>query len=188
MAFNVNTISRLLRSAAKVLRAVNRTSTSRPPAARPGRAPHSRPGRAKEHGQGELSVPYPGDFRGRASVTYSPSPDGEPDPGEIVWTWVPYEEDHSQGKDRPVLLIGRNGHWLLALMMTSRDRNNGTSSHEDDVDIGHGSWDVRGRPSEVKLDRVLQLDPRDIRREGAVLGEREFSRVATALRQARGWN
>jgi len=35
---------------------------------------------------------------------------------------------------------------------------------------------------------VLQLDPQDIRREGAVLDEREFSRVATALRQTRGWN
>ena len=188
MAFNVNTISRLLRGAAKVVRAVKRTSTSRPPAAGRGRAPYSWPGRTTQYGHGELSAPYPGDFRGRASVTYSPSPDGEPDPGEIVWTWVPYEEDHSKGKDRPVLLIGRNSHWLLALMMTSKDRNNGTSSHEDYVDIGYGSWDARGRPSEVKLDRVLQLDPRDIRREGAVLGEREFSQVATALRRTHGWN
>jgi hypothetical protein len=188
MAFNVNTISRLLRGAAKVLRAVNRSSTSRPPAAGQGRASYSGPGPAKEQGQGELSAPYPGDFRGRASLAYSPSPDGQPDPGEIVWTWVPYEEDHSQGKDRPVLLIGRNGQRLLALMLTSRDRNNASSSDKDYVDIGHGPWDSRGRPSEVKLDRVLQLDRRDIRREGAVLGEREFSRVAAALRQTRGWN
>ncbi|GAB5080487.1 hypothetical protein ARTHROSP310_36360 [Arthrobacter sp. AD-310] len=28
-------------------------------------------------------------------------PDGEPDPGEVVWTWVPYQEDHGRGKDRP---------------------------------------------------------------------------------------
>ena len=40
---------------------------------------------------------------------YSPSLDGDADPGEIVWTWVPFEEDHSQGKDRPVLLVGRDG-------------------------------------------------------------------------------
>jgi hypothetical protein len=73
-------------------------------------------------------------------------------------------------------------------MLTSRDRNNASSSDKDYVDIGHGPWDSRGRPSEVKLDRVLQLDRRDIRREGAVLGEREFSRVAAALRQTRGWN
>ena len=40
---------------------------------------------------------------------YAPEIDGEPDPGEVVWGWVPYEDDPSQGKDRPVLLIGRSG-------------------------------------------------------------------------------
>ena len=38
-------------------------------------------------------------------VAYNPRTDGKPDPGEVVWAWVPYEEDASQGKDRPVLLI-----------------------------------------------------------------------------------
>lgn len=32
-------------------------------------------------------------------IAYAPHPDGEPDPGEIVWSWVPYEDDPSQGKD-----------------------------------------------------------------------------------------
>ena len=41
-------------------------------------------------------------------VAYNPRTDGKPDPGEVVWAWVPYEEDASQGKDRPVLLIGRD--------------------------------------------------------------------------------
>ncbi|WP_374700269.1 hypothetical protein [Arthrobacter sp. JCM 19049] len=57
---------------------------------------------------------YPGDYTAAVAVNYNPSLDGEPDPGEIVWGWVPYEEDHSQGKDRPVLLVGRDGKWLLA--------------------------------------------------------------------------
>ena len=69
---------------------------------------------------------------------------------------MPYEEDHSQGKDRPVLVIGNDRGRLLALMMTCRDRNNARSRDEDYVDIGSGAWDVRGRPSEIKLDRVLQ--------------------------------
>ena len=43
------------------------------------------------------------------TLEYSPNPDGKPDPGEIVWTWVPFQEDSSKGKDRPVLLIGRDG-------------------------------------------------------------------------------
>ena len=42
-------------------------------------------------------------------TTYSPDTDGEADPGEVVWAWVPYEDDPAQGKDRPVLLIARDG-------------------------------------------------------------------------------
>src|ERR1700752_2148705 len=37
-------------------------------------------------------------------VAYAPEADGEPDPGEVVWAWVAYEDDPSRGKDRPVLL------------------------------------------------------------------------------------
>ena len=42
-------------------------------------------------------------------IEYSPDLDGDPDPGEVVWTWVPYEDDPNQGKDRPVVIIGRIG-------------------------------------------------------------------------------
>ena len=52
---------------------------------------------------------YPGDFRGRPRIVYEPFDDDHADPGEVVWTWVPYEEDHRQGKDRPVVVIGRDG-------------------------------------------------------------------------------
>jgi hypothetical protein len=54
---------------------------------------------------------------------YAPRLDGDPDPGEIVWTWVPFEEDFSQGKDRPVLLVGSDGDWLLGVMLTSKDHS-----------------------------------------------------------------
>ena len=40
---------------------------------------------------------------------YAPEIDGEPDPGEVVWGWVPYEDDPSQGKDRPVLVLATAG-------------------------------------------------------------------------------
>jgi hypothetical protein len=29
---------------------------------------------------------------GRVRTEYAPDHDGDPDPGEIVWTWVPFEE------------------------------------------------------------------------------------------------
>lgn len=131
---------------------------------------------------------YPGDFEGVPTIVYDPHPDGEPDPGEIVWAWVPYEEDHSRGKDRPVLLIGHDGPWLLALQMSSKDRNDNTEHERRQgriwVDIGSGAWDHRGRPSEARVNRILRIDPDAIRREGAVLDEAVFADVAAAVEAA----
>ena len=45
---------------------------------------------------------------GRAELVYAPDLDGRADPGEIVWTWVVYEDDPTRGKDRPVLVVGRD--------------------------------------------------------------------------------
>ena len=130
---------------------------------------------------------YPGDFRGEVEIQYAPHPDGEPDPGEIVWAWVPYEEDHSRGKDRPVLLIGHDGPWLLALQMTSRDHDRDEEQERRAgriwVDIGSGAWDRQGRPSEVRVNRILRIDPDRIRREGAVLARDRFDAVAAGVLQ-----
>ena len=85
----------------------------RPRALGPRRPRDARPPTgARRHRTGTGATP--GDFRGIPAVAYAPKPDGQPDPGEIVWTWVPFEEDNSVGKDRPVLLVGSDGDWLLA--------------------------------------------------------------------------
>ena len=120
---------------------------------------------------------YPGDYRDMINFEYSPSLDGDADPGEIVWTWVPFEEDHSQGKDRPVLLVGRDGEYLLALMMTSKDHNNREHADPNYLDIGSGPWDSQGRASEVKLNRVIRVRPDSMRREGAVMPEDTFRMI-----------
>jgi hypothetical protein len=114
---------------------------------------------------------------------YDPKPDGRPDPGEIVWTWVPFEEDHRQGKDRPVLLVGHDGRWLLALQLTSKDHAGYPTrgGRRRWVDIGSGAWDRQGRPSEVRVDRVVRVDPKAVRREGAVLARQRFDTVASAV-------
>ncbi|WP_449372929.1 type II toxin-antitoxin system PemK/MazF family toxin [Arthrobacter psychrolactophilus] len=100
---------------------------------------------------------------------------------------VAYEEDYSQGKHSPVLIVGRSGKRLLALMLTSKDHSNDHRGDNDYIDIGTGPWDKQGRPSEVKLDRVLQVSPADMRREGAVLDAKRFAFVASGLRSRHGW-
>jgi hypothetical protein len=115
---------------------------------------------------------------------YSPEADGSPDPGEVVWAWVPYEEDASQGKDRPVLVIGEDGGRLLALGLTSRDHDVDAEQERREgrewMDIGTGDWDRQRRPSEVRLDRLLRLDPVRVRREGSALPKAVFDQVLEA--------
>jgi len=129
---------------------------------------------------------YPGDYRDMINFEYSPSLDGDADPGEIVWTWVPFEEDHSQGKDRPVLLVGRDGEYLLALMMTSKDHNNREHADSNYLDIGSGPWDPQGRASEVKLNRVIRVRPDAMRREGAIMPEDTFRLIERAWTRHNG--
>jgi PemK-like, MazF-like toxin of type II toxin-antitoxin system len=128
---------------------------------------------------------------GAPDVEYRPHADGRPDPGEVVWTWVPYDEDDGRGKDRPVLVVGRRGEDLLGLMLTSKDHDRDAADEARSgrvwTDIGSGAWDPRGRPSEVRLDRLLVLDPVAVRREGAALDRARFDRVVTEARRVQGW-
>ncbi|GAB3748565.1 hypothetical protein GCM10027599_03350 [Yimella radicis] len=175
MRFWVNSALRVTRQILDATRAAAPSDRSRSDTA--SRTPAAEPA-SEQH-------PYPGDFCGTPDFDYAPKPDGRPDPGEIVWTWVPYEEDHSRGKDRPVLLVGWEGEWLLALPLTSKDHDRDADQERragrEWVDIGSGPWDRRGRPSEVRLNRVLRVTPSAVRREGAVLDQRLFDGVARAF-------
>ncbi|QQQ77691.1 type II toxin-antitoxin system PemK/MazF family toxin [Saccharothrix sp. 6-C] len=119
-----------------------------------------------------------------ATLEYSPDLDGLADPGEVVWAWVPFEEDPDQGKDRPLLVVGRHRRALLGLMLTSKTP--GRHELDDCLDLGSGRWDRDGRRSYLRLDRVFELDEDDIRREGSVLEPERFSLVVDALRRM-GW-
>ncbi len=169
-------------------RASSSSSSTPPRAERPRATLPDRPSDA------ELARPATrgaGDFTGREEISYAPRDDGRPDPGEIVWAWVPYEEADGRGKDRPVLVVGRTGSDLLGFMLTSKDHDRDTAEEARRgrhwVDIGTGEWDRQGRPSEVRVDRVLQVDPDDVRREGATLDRRRFDAVAAEARRVLGW-
>ena len=125
---------------------------------------------------------------GLPNFRYDPEPDGDADPGEVCWTWVPYEEDATRGKDRPVLVLARYNHKLVVAQMTSKDHT-GTDEAKQErhgrtwMDVGTGAWDKQRRPSEVRLDRLLVVDPAAIRREGATLPKARFDAVVARLRE-----
>lgn len=118
------------------------------------------------------------------SLAYRPSRNGVPDAGEVVWAWVPYEEDAGQGKDRPVLIIARaGGKRMYAVKLTSK-------SHDGDRDflpLGTGPWDALGRESWVDIDQLYSVHVSGIRREAAALDRARFARVADVLHDRYGW-
>ena len=117
-------------------------------------------------------------------VAYAPDLDGAADPGEIVWTWVPYEEDDGRGKDRPVLVVGREGRDLVGLMLSSQ------SERADDRNwVGIGAGQVGRRRDGRRTcgwTGCIEVGEHEIRREGAVLDESAVRprrrRAAVALR------
>jgi hypothetical protein len=163
-------VKRLLQAVATRL-GLRRTAPPAPPQGRP--PAHPVPG------------PPPQRHETQKLLEYSPSLDGDADPGEIVWTWVKYEDDPNQGKDRPVLVIGRQGAAVLGLMLSSQSERDGQRNW---LALGPGSWDREKRPSWVRLDRVLTVDAGGIRREGAILDRERFDRIAAQLRSGYGWS
>ncbi|MCX4966257.1 type II toxin-antitoxin system PemK/MazF family toxin [Streptomyces sp. NBC_00654] len=122
---------------------------------------------------------------GPVRTLYAPDRDGDPDPGEIVWTWVPFEENDGRGKDRPVLVVAREeAGTLLAVQLSSKQ-------HDPDrewVALGAGPWDSSGRPSWADLDRVLRVHEDGMRREACALDRERFELVAGRLRELYGWS
>ncbi|WP_431951613.1 type II toxin-antitoxin system PemK/MazF family toxin [Actinacidiphila sp. bgisy167] len=122
---------------------------------------------------------------GPVRTEYAPAHDGDPDPGEIVWTWVPFEENDGRGKDRPVLIVAREaGDTLLAVQLSSKE-------HNDDrewVAIGSGPWDKENRPSWVNVDRVMRVHPDGMRREACALDRGRFNIVVNRLKELYRWS
>ncbi|MFM8600008.1 MAG: type II toxin-antitoxin system PemK/MazF family toxin [Mycobacterium sp.] len=135
-------------------------------------------------GRPVTSESVPSAHRAR-KVVYAPDLDGRADPGEIVWTWVVYEDDPSRGKDRPVLVVGRERRRLLGLVLSSQAHHDGEANW---LSVGVGSWDYEGRPSWIRLDRVLDVPEEGIRREGAIMDRATFELVAMRLRAEYSWS
>jgi hypothetical protein len=137
------------------------------------------PGR---HGPSATVEVDPGTI-GPVHTVYAPKHDADPDPGEIVWTWVPYEEHDGRGKDRPVLIVAREKTGtVLAVQLTSKRHD-----ARDWVDVGTGPWDYEGRESWVYLDRVMRVHHGGMRREACALEKHHFDLVIDRLQSLYGW-
>ncbi|GLU46961.1 type II toxin-antitoxin system PemK/MazF family toxin [Nocardiopsis ansamitocini] len=139
------------------------------------RPPHPHEGEVREVPTGKNAT----------KLAYAPERDGKADTGEIVWTWVPFEEDPGRGKDRPLLVVGRKGGELHGLMLSSREPDHW--EEQDWLALGRGAWDREGRESYIRLDRLFEFGESDIRREGAVVEEKVFWLIADVLRERYGW-
>ncbi len=132
-----------------------------------------------EGGRSTDAVPVAAD---QVTIIYQPERDGDADPGEVVWTWVPYEDDPTQGKDRPVVVLGVAGPDLVVVPMSSQDHD-GRRDEAEWVEVGRGQWDRDGRVSYADLSRLLRVAPGVVRREGAVLERDDFDRIVHAARE-----
>lgn len=118
-------------------------------------------------------------YAGFVEWAYQPRMNGEPDPGEVVWTWVSFEEDPRSGKDRPVAIVGRTDDArLVALLLSSKPRSNDPRW----LALGTGPWDPERRPSWIRVDRLLAVDASAVRREGGVIPPQLFSAIVAQAR------
>ena len=177
-------MSRLLDAIARLFRPAARKTERQPSRfapARTGRVAGVEPGRSGVDATIQVD---PRRLKG-LRTSYNPKTDGEPDPGEIVWTWVPYEENDGRGKDRPVLVVAAEPSGsLIAVALTSQAH----PGRPEYLAIGAGDWDGQGRPSFVRLDRVFRVHRTGMRREAAALDARRFATVRDALRKLYGWS
>jgi hypothetical protein len=142
-----------------------------------GKVPARAPARSAPRQQPAPS-PKPAGIPSEATVRveYSPSLDGDPDPGEVVWVFVPFEEDPTQGKDRPLVVIGRRGNKLVGIPLTTKRHDN-----EAQLEVGTGDWDSQHRVSYARLWRMMDIEPDAMRREGAVLDAKRFELLVRAV-------
>ncbi|WP_406709770.1 type II toxin-antitoxin system PemK/MazF family toxin [Trueperella pyogenes] len=141
-------------------------------------------------GPHDQAIEWPISRLGLPAVEYHPSRNGYPDPGEVVWAWVPFDENDGRGKDRPVLVLANIGEHVIFAQMSSKDHDQYADYESSQgrawFDIGSGAWDSRGRESEVRLDRLLVAHVGQVRREGATLDRARYDDVVCALKDFHG--
>lgn len=118
------------------------------------------------------------------NIYYAPDMDGQAEPGEVVWVWAPSDGPDNPPRERAMLVISRDRHVILGLLISPNPEHD---REESWIDIGAGEWDSSGRQCWVRLDRVLEVSELGIRRQGALFPPRRFERIANRLRTHYHW-
>jgi len=117
----------------------------------------------------------PGDVR----FAYRPRhPDGHPDPGEVVWAHVPFEDNPKVGKNRPVLIVGRtkDGN-LVGVQLTSKTHHPGSIPIE---------WGDKNIASHIRPERFIQVDKSNYFKEGSYIKKPKFQDIVNTLTKRHG--
>ena len=116
-------------------------------------------------------------------------PDSEsvPEPLPARWDYwfadVPFAEDPTQSKDRPVLVLAVTRKYVLALKVSSQDK----SSHHDWVRVDTSAWDLSKSDdfSWLSLDDVQRLGFSRLRR---LLGQEADAEVCRQVKRRHLWS
>lgn len=114
------------------------------------------------------------------TIFYAPDMDGQAEPGEVVW----FNEPTTPPKERSMLVVGRDRHDVLGLLISSNEDH---AAEDEWLPIGSGEWKASGEPCWIRLDKTLSIPETDLRRRGALFPARRFERIADHLRKHFDW-
>ncbi|WP_257160311.1 type II toxin-antitoxin system PemK/MazF family toxin [Corynebacterium cystitidis] len=114
------------------------------------------------------------------SIYYSSDLDGHAEPGEVVWVTVPSRPP----QERSMLVIGRQQHKVLGLLISSNSQHSADSSW---LEIGSGEWGGDGARCWLRLDKTMIVPEIEVSRRGILFPQRRFNVVANRLRSMFNW-
>lgn len=114
------------------------------------------------------------------SIYYSSDLDGHAEPGEVVWAIVPSHPP----QERSMLVIGRQHHKVLGLLISSNSQHSADSSW---LEIGSGEWGSEGAQCWLRLDKTMIVPEIEVSRRGILFPQRRFHVVANRLRSMFNW-
>lgn len=95
-----------------------------------------------------------------------------PQPGQVWWAQVPFEDGRGS-KDRPVVVLRQRGGARVVLMVSSQDK----ADRRGWVALDRRGWDDRPGRSWVRTDRQIELRRGDFRRRAGRCPDETWARL-----------